>query len=203
MKILATAALVSFVLGLVGCATTGTTHPELDVRTRVFSPDGTAFVECKGPDGCSDDVMKMIAEMPTPTEAELDAFREEWIHKLAHPKTLAPECDQLPTIPWESWTIEDGGPSCDLPGYVMIGDSPDWWSKAEKARRPQIRDEDKPIGKLQQGDSVWLVYRVRETGDLVTCSIMSGGDIPEDTCDVKYRTPKDHCTYSQTILKGH
>jgi len=86
---------------------------------------------------------------------------------------------------------------------MFIGDMPAEWTKEAKARRPQIKDTDKPIGKIQQGDHVALIYRLQETGDLVTCDMMSGRDIPEGTCDLKYRTPKEYCIYSQTIIRGH
>jgi len=52
----------------------------------VFSPAGDSFVECKGPDGCPDDILKMIAEMKPPTEAELDDFRKKYIYKLENPR---------------------------------------------------------------------------------------------------------------------
>lgn len=202
MKTLATAALVSLVLA--GCATTGNNvHPDLDVRTRVMSPDGSAFVECPGPDGCPDELMQLMADYKPPTEEESRKFREEWIYKLEHPRALDATCDQYPTVPWESWEIVDGGPSANLPGYSFYMDGPSEWTKAEKARRPQVQETDKPIGKVQQGDSVWLIYRVQETNELVSCGFWSGRDIPEGTCDLKHREPLSYCSYSQKIVKGH
>lgn len=197
---------LAIILDLTACAPKGgnarTAHPDLDARTRVYSADGTSFVECMG-SGCDESAVKLMADYKPPTRAELDQFRKDWIYRLEHPRPLDPAtCGQLPTIPWESWKIEEGGPSCNLPGYVGIGDMPAYWSRAEKMRRPQIKDTDLPIGKTQQGDHVALIYRL-ETGDLVSCDMMSGRDIPEGTCDLKYRTPKEYCIYSQTILRGH
>jgi len=82
--------LIGFVflsLALVACSKTNNTRPELDVRTRVFSPGGDSFVECKG-NGCPDEIMQMVAEMKTPTKDELDQFRVEYIYKLEHPRPL-------------------------------------------------------------------------------------------------------------------
>lgn len=217
MKILATAALISIALGSFGCAASNAnTMPAVsgiaaeppagnkdpDVRTRVMSPDGQAFLECRGADGCDEDAVNMFLAMPAPTQAELDKFRQEWIYKLENPPHFV-GCDDLPVIPWSSWKIVDGGPSANLPGYSFYMDGPSEWTAAERARRPQVRETDQPIGKVQQGEEMYLIYRVQETSDLVACSIMSGSDIPPNTCDVKYREPLRYCSYSQTIVRGH
>lgn len=132
----------------------------------------------------------------------LEVFRAQWIYKLEHPKKFV-GCDDLPTIPWTRWTLKDGGPSANLPGYIMIDDSPAEWDDEELRTRPQIGDNDKPIGKLQQGDDLWFVYQLPK-GDLVTCSQMPARDnIPDNVCDAKRRIPKRYCNYTQTILIGH
>lgn len=196
--------LVVIALGLTACAKSGNNHAGLDIRTRVYSPEGDAFLECSGQNGCPEELIKFMATRKPPTQAQLGETRRKWIYELEHPKAF--HCD-LPTIPWESWKIEEGGPTANLPGYMFTGDKPHFWSQTQKARRPQISDNDKPIGKVQQGNALWLVYRVLSTNELVTCEIWQGRD--RDTgkdiadCDVKHRVPLELCTYSQTIIRGH
>lgn len=129
-------------------------------------------------------------------------YRHRLICEIKHPKQF--NCD-LPTVPWEAFRVvrvDNSG----YPGYSFWPDHPRSWRPDEWARRPQISDGDKPIGKLQQGNEFWLVYRLKGTSRLVVCSIYSGEDSESRTdiadCDIKHRTPKENCDYSETIMVG-
>lgn len=180
-----------------GATTTATPKQSNWPKELVPSPDGSAFVLCSGE--CSEEMRHMMENYKPPTQAELDQVRAKWIYELEHPKKI--KCD-LPTIPWTAFKIEEGGEGANLPGYIFWADQPSNWSNEMLATRPQIGENDKPIGVMQQGNTVWLVYRQQQSKELVTCEIPSGRDIPSDTCDPKYAS-REFCNYSQRVIRGH
>ena len=125
------------------------------------------------------------------------------ICNIRYPKKFS--CD-LPTVPWESFHLRLVSRRNNRPGHSPLYYTPRMWSAEERARRPQLSEDDKPIGKLQEGSSLWLVYRVKKTGELVICSrwlICDDTDKGLSDCDPKCFEPKEFCTYSGTVLIGH
>lgn len=188
-----------FLCGVLGFSCTATQASDAGqsrLRHAVYSRDGSAWTYCEGP--CPPEIVKEMEAYQPPTAEELADSRQKYIEELRHPKPYA--CD-LPVVPRETFPIEIGGESANLPGDHLGCHSSFFWSEEERRRRPRLRKDEKPVGQIRIGPSLYVLYRLPETKEPVLCWVHEDAD----SCEEKNIPSKqyDACCYNPKIVVGH